>query len=232
LLGNVVGAHAYASGKALHVSGISARGDTLVIRLLRPAGDLPALLALPSFCAVPAQLPTVPHGLPYPVPSAGPYYLADRSTDVFVLKPNPNYHGPRPRRLDAIVYRFGVEPGVAAAGIARGKYDYVQEQAAVLSPGTVTVHSAGRRYRLTATNSTQRLALNTARPSFSDPTVRHAVASALDRPAVPHALDDGVFELPTSSLLPPNLRGAPRPLSPSAPDLPLARRLLRGRHLR
>ena len=54
-----------------------------------------------AFCAVPADLPTVPHGLPYPIPSAGPYYLADRSSDVFVLKPNPNYHGPRPQRLDA-----------------------------------------------------------------------------------------------------------------------------------
>ena len=53
----------------------------------------------------------VPHGLPYPIPSAGPYYLADRSSDVFVLKRNPNYHGPRPRRLDAIVYRTGIDVG-------------------------------------------------------------------------------------------------------------------------
>ena len=96
LLGDIVGAKAYASGRASRVSGIEAHGDTLAIRLLRPAGDLPARLALPSFCAVPAELPTVPHGLPYLIPSAGPYYLADRSADVLVLKPNPNYHGPRP----------------------------------------------------------------------------------------------------------------------------------------
>ena len=107
LLADVVGARAYHAGFTAHVSGVSTRGDTLVIRLVRPATDLPQRLALPFFCAVPANLPTVPHGLPYPIPSAGPYYLADRSSDVFVLKPNPNYHGPRPRRLDAIVYRTG-----------------------------------------------------------------------------------------------------------------------------
>src|SRR5207302_7180568 len=98
---------------------------TLVMHLLRPAGDLPGLLAQPSFCAVPAATPTIPHGLPYPIPSAGPYYLADRSSDVLVLKRNPNYHGPRPRHLDAIVYKFGVESGAAAVGIAGGRYDYV-----------------------------------------------------------------------------------------------------------
>jgi len=71
VLGDIVGAQAYASGKSPHVSGVSAHGDTLVIRLRHPAGDLPARLSLPSFCAVPADLPTVPHGLPYPIPSAG-----------------------------------------------------------------------------------------------------------------------------------------------------------------
>ena len=38
-----------------------------------------------------------------------------------MLKPNPNYHGTRPQRLDAIVYKVGIEPGVAAAGIAAAR---------------------------------------------------------------------------------------------------------------
>ena len=135
VLGDIVGADAYAAGKSPHVSGVSAHGDTLVIHLRRPAGDLPARLSLPSFCAVPADLPTVPHGLPYPIPSAGPYYLADRSRDVFVLKPNPNYHGPRPRRLDAIVYKVGIEPGVGGGRDRRsGTFDYVASQDAAPRP--------------------------------------------------------------------------------------------------
>jgi DNA-binding SARP family transcriptional activator/ABC-type transport system substrate-binding protein len=229
LLGDVVGAEAYASGRAAHVSGISAHGETLVIRLRHPAGDLPARLSLPSFCAVPADLPIVPHGLPYPVPSAGPYYLADRSQDVLVLAPNPNYHGPRPRRLDAIVYKVGIEPGVAAVGLERGRFDYLASRAAVLSPGTVAARSAGRRYRLVANNWTARLALNTARPAFSDQAVRRAVAYALDRHRLARALVGGDFQLPTSALLPPNLRGSARAVYPLRPDLPRARDLMGGR---
>src|SRR4029079_10473010 len=53
VLENVVGAHAYMTGRAEHISGVVAHGDTLSIRLLRPAPDLPARLALPFFCAVP-----------------------------------------------------------------------------------------------------------------------------------------------------------------------------------
>jgi DNA-binding SARP family transcriptional activator/streptogramin lyase len=228
-LGDIVGAEAYASGKAPHVSGVSAHGDTLVIRLRHAAGDLPARLSLPAFCAVPADLPTVPHGLPYPIPSAGPYYLADRSQDVVVLRPNPNYHGARPRRLDAIVYKIGIEPGTAALGIGRGRFDYLTSQDAVLSPGTVAARSAGRRYRLVANNWTERLALNTARPAFSDEAVRRAVAYALDRRLAARALAGGDFQLPTSALLPPNLRGSARPVYPLRPDLRLARRLMHGR---
>lgn len=231
LLGDVVGAKAYATGKAQRVSGISARGDTLVIHLRRAASDLPARLALPTFCAVPADLPTVPHGLPYPIPSAGPYYLADRSSNVLVLKQNPNYHGPRPRRLDAIVYKIGIDPGAAAAGVARDRFDYVASQDAVLSPATVAARSAGRRYRLIANNWTQRLALNTARPAFSDEAVRHAVAYALDRRKLAHALTGGVYQLPTSALLPPNLRGGGRTPFRLTAELRAARRLMRGRHV-
>ena len=52
---DVVGAAAYNAGKASHISGVSVRGDALVIRLAKPAPDLPARLARPAFCAVPAR---------------------------------------------------------------------------------------------------------------------------------------------------------------------------------
>jgi DNA-binding SARP family transcriptional activator/ABC-type transport system substrate-binding protein len=232
VLGDIVGAEAYSAGAAPHVSGISARDGTLVIRLLHPAGDLPARLSLPAFCAVPADLPTVPHGLPYPIPSAGPYYLAARSSNVFVLKPNPNYHGKRPRRLDAIVYKTGIDPGAAAAGIARGTIDYIAVQDAALAPDTVSARAAGARYRLTANNWTERLALNTSKPPFSDASRRRAVALALDRRQLAQALVGGDFQLPTSALLPPDLRAFQQPAYPLRPDLLLARRLMAGRHFR
>jgi ABC-type transport system substrate-binding protein len=231
-LSDVVGAKAFVTGRAAHVSGVTANGDLLVIRLLRPAGDLPTRLAQPPFCAVPADLSTVAYGLPAPIRTAGPYYLADRSRDVLVLKPNPNYHGQRPQKLDAIVYRTGVETGVAATQVVRGKVDYVRERDPALAPDTLVARAGKSRYRLTANNSTDGLALNTSRPLFADARLRRAVELALDRSVLAHALDGGVFELPTTRLLPPNLAG---PQSGSGSrlggDLRTARKLMGGRHV-
>ena len=102
VLPDVVGAAAYNAGRASHISGLSVEGNTLVVRLLRPAADLPTRLALPLFCAVPAKLPVVAKGLDGPIPSAGPYYLADRAYNVWLLKRNPNYHGRRPQLRDPV----------------------------------------------------------------------------------------------------------------------------------
>ena len=227
LFSSIVGANAFAAGKAAHISGVSAHGDTLVIRLVRPTPDLPRLLALPWFCAVPAGLPTV--GLPYPIPTAGPYYLAARSADVVVLKPNPNYHGPRPHRLDAIVYRFNVDVAHAVAAVAKGTVDYVEEQDPALAPKTAAARAARSRYRQTANDWTESLVLNARRPLFSDVRLRRAVAYAIDRRGLAAAI--GVS--PTSHVLPPNFPGFDAgPDVPLRPDLRTARALAGGRQRR
>jgi len=101
---DIAGVDAYRAGRARHVAGIRAHGDTLRIKLEAPAPDFPARMALPYFCAVPVRTPIVPNGLEEPIPSAGPYYLAEHIEEVVaVVKRNPNYPGPRPQRLDAIV---------------------------------------------------------------------------------------------------------------------------------
>src|SRR5207247_412668 len=72
---DLVGFQAYESGRADHIAGVTANGDKLTVTLVRPAGDLPARMALPSFCAVPVGTPIAAKGLPK-VPTAGPYYVA------------------------------------------------------------------------------------------------------------------------------------------------------------
>jgi DNA-binding SARP family transcriptional activator len=229
VLPEVVGARAFHAGKAAHVTGVSAHGDMLVIRVVKPAPDLPTRLALPGFCAVPANLPTVLHGIPYPIPTAGPYYLADRSANVVVLKPNPNYHGPRPHGLDAIVYQMNVDVGEAVAQLAQGKVDYVQEVDPTLAPSTAAARAAGPRYRLTPDKWTAGLVLNARRPLFADARMRRAVAYALDRRTLAAGL--GVFAVPTSHVLPPNLPGFDDgPGYSLNSDLRRARRLAGGRH--
>jgi DNA-binding SARP family transcriptional activator/ABC-type transport system substrate-binding protein/streptogramin lyase len=208
LLADVVGARAYRAGRAPHVSGVTAHGDRLVIRLVRPARDLPARLALPSLCAVPVRTPVVPGGIEAPIPSAGPYYIAARADNVVVLKPNPNYGGSRPRRLDAIVYEWGLDLGVATARLARGKIDYVAGRDPALAPDTQAARDAGRRYSRTTINWTRLLALNTHRPLFADARVRRAVALAIDRSALARSLDVGaVGAIATSHILPTNFMG-------------------------
>ena len=229
--GNVAGSAAYHAGRTAHISGVSVEGDTLVIRLLRPDADLPRFLARAALCAVPDGTPMIDGGLPGPLPSAGPYYLAARSSDAVVLKRNPNYHGPRPHAVDAIVYRLGVPLGTALAQLARGEVDYVEEEDdPLIFPASAAARAAGTRYRLTPKDSTAGLALNTRRPLFSDPRLRLAVAYAIDRRALAAAAG-GPDGIPTSSVAPPSRPGSV-PVFSLRPDRARARALAGERHTR
>jgi DNA-binding SARP family transcriptional activator/ABC-type transport system substrate-binding protein len=225
-LDNIVGADAYHAGKSPHVSGITARGDELVIRLRKPAPEFPWLAALS--CAVPVDTPVVPYGLETPVASAGPYYLAAYTGSVAVLKPNPNYGGTRPQHLDAIVYRMGVAPGDAAAQIEAGTLDYyLESQRPTLTAETPAAREAGNRYRVTPDGSagTHFLAFNwDTRPLFADIRMRRAVQYVLDRSKVPR---------PATRIASPRSPGYDEtPLYPVRGDGATARELAGGRKAR
>ena len=107
-LADVVGARAYMSGKATHITGVVASGDTLTIRLLAPAPDFLSRLALPAFCAVPTNTPIKPNGVRV-IPSAGPYYVQSYTPrQGVVLVRNPNYHGSRPHHFARIEFKVGI----------------------------------------------------------------------------------------------------------------------------
>jgi DNA-binding SARP family transcriptional activator/ABC-type oligopeptide transport system substrate-binding subunit/streptogramin lyase len=226
---NIVGATDYHRGGSRHISGISARGNTLVIRFYQPHPEMPWLAALS--CAVPVPTPVVRNGLDTPVPSAGPYYLAEHTKSYAVLKRNPNYGGSRPQHVDAIVFRFNVPPGLAAAQIAKGKLDYfLESQTATLTPVTAAARSARGRYLLTpdAGSSTAFLAFNTGRRLFSDISMRRAVQYALDRREL--AAADPAGGVPATRLLHPKLPGfTAAPLYPLNGDVRMARKLAAGR---
>ena len=99
---DIVGMSAYRTGKAHQISGITARGDTLAIRLVAPRPDLVARLTEPPTCAVPSDTPLDPNGV-RTLPSAGPYYLQSFTFGkAVVLLRNPNYHGSRPHQFERI----------------------------------------------------------------------------------------------------------------------------------
>lgn len=185
---------------------------TLTITLLRPAADFPERIALSYFCRVPVGTPIIPNGLWEPIPSAGPYYLSGNIGGVVaVLRRNPYYHGSRPHRLAAIVYREQPRTGAAVAGVEAGNADYVAEQDPALAPGTAIARQFGqpaagqpRRYFATPLLATDVLAFDTGHGLFADPRMRQAVNYALDRPALAAALGD----LAAGNYLPPGMPGS------------------------
>ena len=232
----------FAADLGRQIASVSARGNTLTLRLKRPAPTIVSLLAVPFFCAVPPNTPITPKGA-NEVPSAGPYYVAayvpGRS---LVLRRNPNYAGPRPSRLAEIRYRTATPPKRAVVEVEAGRADYVE-----LNPPTEPGVSAATARRLedrygprsqAARAGRQQVftepapniyyfSFNTRRGPFANVRLRKAVNFAIDRRAL--ALHTGVGEVgrPTDQHIPPGLPGfedaAIYPLG--GPDLTAARRL-------
>jgi hypothetical protein len=224
VVGDIAGVAAYHTGKAAHISGVAVAGDRLSITLRRPAGDLPARMAMPFFCATPPGTPVAPGGLDRPIPSAGPYYVASSVAGQTVLLRNPNYHGTRPRRPGRIVYASGTSAEQAIVLVDRGGAEYVPYDfdpqgplaaggalARAYGTGSAAAARGDKRYYASPATGLDLLAFNTRHGPFTDPHLRRAAAAALDRRAMA-----GVWnEIPITKLVPDGvLSGAGAPIAP------------------
>lgn len=247
-LSDVVGETAFTAGKAPHIAGISAHGDTLTVRLLQPQPDFLARLAEPAFCPVPTNTPVDPKGVV--APAAGPYYVAvyDPGKHI-IVKRNPNYHGSRPHRLAEFDFVIGVAPDTSVQQIERGRADYVADGlsqkanealAKRFGPGSAAARAGRQQYFVDRFLSIRRLSLNTTRPPFSDPKLRRAVNYAIDRPALVAVrvhYQPGVTPPPGSvadAYLPVGVPGYPTThvYPVHGPDLAAARKLVGHRRYR
>lgn len=245
IMGDIVGADDFNAGRSRRLSGVSAKGDTLVIELTEPAPDLLARLASSYVCAVPPDTPIRAAGIDA-VPSAGPYYVASHIPEQsLVLRRNPGYNGPRPQGVEEIQYEIGVgaEPGVA--DVEAGRADYVALDPLTLSatPGVSTqaVRELARRYGPDSeaaraghqqlftqpTLSIYYFLFNTRRGVFADPKLRKAVNYAIDRRALAEYTGVGQGGRPTDQYIPQGMPGfedaVTYPLG--GPDIATARRL-------
>jgi len=247
---NVEGFAAFRSGKARHISGLRVDGNRLSITLTTPSADFLQQLANSALCPVPRDTPRLPGAAnqkvganAYTIPSAGPYYVADwRNNKYVILKRNPFYHGTRPHRLDEIALREGVDVGAALDLIRHGGWDGIVSSGHAsseitdprLDPGGALAKQYGNgppsrlHYVPVPLAHTTYIVLNAVSGPLADPTVRRAIAFAVDRTAIAPIWDS----TPTDQLLPPVVGGFhDRNLYPLHPDLAKARALMHGRRL-
>ena len=233
-LDDIVGAKAMHEGKADTVSGVVARGNTLTIRLRKPAADFPTRVG--TLCVVPASMRIDPEGASAPIPSAAPYYISEYLPgERIVLERNRHYTGGRPHHVDRIVAFHGGTGEDVLDRIERGELDY-----GYLAPGAFGERATElvRKYRLDKSRlfsspalNLRTFVLNTSRPLFrNNPKLRQAVNFAVDRRQL--IRERGSYSsYPTDQYLPPFLPGFrnERIYPREGPDLARAKALAKGR---
>jgi ABC-type transport system substrate-binding protein len=156
-----------------------------------------------------------------------------------VLRRNPGYPGPRPRRLKEIEVTIGTTPARAVAEVEAGRADYVPRvprgaQARLMArygPGSRAAASGRQRYFSGTSPVAQGWLLNPRRSLFARAAMRRAVNYAIDRRALArHPIPDSLAGRPTDQQIPPGWPGfrdaTIYPLG--GPDLATARRLAGG----
>jgi ABC-type oligopeptide transport system substrate-binding subunit len=207
-LHDVVGADARNAGRASSVSGVTAKGQTLTVRLTRNNPTFLAEIAMPFFAAVKPNMPINPKGENV-YPSAGPYRIVSRDVGrQVVLERNRFYRGSRPQNPDRIVITVLTDQAQSFLQTKAGQVDY---DMGGLPPtahqelfNTYGVNKS--RYFVNPGVNVFYLALNTSRPAFSAVSNRKAANHAIDRPALVRV--GGLLAgKRTDQILPPSMRG-------------------------
>ncbi len=185
LQGMIVGGDAFLNGKAQTISGVTAKGNTLTVKLTKPNATFVSIMSMQWFTAVKANMPYSSSGLNV-YPAAGPYYIASRDPGRnTVLKRNPYYKGDRPANPDQIVFTPNVDPDQSLLQVKAGQSDLdiigVPPTAAADLGKTYGVNKS--HFFVGATSCVDYMGMNTVRAPFDNVAVRKAVNWAIDRPA-------------------------------------------------
>ncbi len=210
---DIVGAGRVLAGKATHAAGVVARGNTLVVRLARPAPDFPHRTASTFFCAVKPTLPIDPEGVGA-VPAAGPYFVAEyRRGERVVLLRNRFYGGRRPHHVDGFEADLrAASPQEVLRRVDRGEADWGHTLSGIYfdpALGLVDKYgiNRGTQLYLRPGLTLRMLAFNSSRPLFRDnASLRKAVNLALNRRALVNTGGSHVSR-PTDQYLPSILPG-------------------------
>ena len=217
-LSNIVGAQDKLDGKASAVSGVTAKGNKLSIKLLKPDASFLAQLAMPFFCSLPTNTPNDPKGVTTPA-AAGPYYVkefkAGESGSIVLVK-NPNYKGSRPQNWNKIQFKFGVSDEAKLLQVKSNQADYAidgvpaseyQGLWATSGPTSKAGKSGKQSFFVNKEIGTSYLALNNDRPLIKgNANLRKAINFAIDRPNL--IRQGGAYSgSATDQILPPGMAG-------------------------
>jgi peptide/nickel transport system substrate-binding protein len=182
---DIVGAKAFLDGKAAHISGISAKGNTLTFHLTSANATFVSILSMQWFTPVKPNTPYTSTGLNV-YPAAGPYYIASRDPGrSTVLKRNPYYKGDRPANPDQIVFTPNVNVDQSLLQVKAGQADMdLIDVPATATAGLGQQYGVNKgRFWVGPTSCVSYMAMNNARPPFNQVNMRKAVEYAIDRPA-------------------------------------------------
>ena len=208
---DVVGADERNEGKAGSVSGVSARGQVLTIRLERANPTFLAEIAMPFFAAVKPDMAIDAKGISV-YPSAGPYRIVSRQVgSQVVLERNRFYRGNRPANPDRILITTNTDVNQSLLQVRAGQVDYDQYGLPPTAHDDISrefgVRKGGNgRYFVNTGINTTYLALNTSRPALRKVNLRKAINHAIDRPALLRVAGKFAGKR-TDQILPPNMQG-------------------------
>lgn len=181
----IVGGSAFVDGKSASLTGVTAKGQTLTVKLTKADPTFVSMLAMQWYTAVKADTPFTDKGLD-DYPSAGPYYIKSRDIGKsLLLVRNPNYKGDRPANPDQIVFTVNVDVNQSLLQVKAGQSDLT------LGLPTTSHDELGKefgvnkgRYFVGSETCVLYWALNTSRAPFSSVAARKAANWAIDRPAL------------------------------------------------
>jgi ABC-type oligopeptide transport system substrate-binding subunit len=214
------------------VTGVRVSGKHLIVDLERPSPDFLARVAMPFFCAIPTNLPHDPNGVLAP-PSAGPYYVADRTPNrTITIKKNPYYKGKRPHNVAEIVYTPGVSQEAIRLRVEHGDSDYAAGGVPAPAYGDLAQKYGINKgqFHVRPRLNTFYFAFNNDRPIFKgNLRLRRAINFAIDRKAI-LAQNGYLAGKRTDQVLPPGMAGfKDADLYPlKAPNLKAARKWAQG----
>jgi len=224
------GAHATAK----HISGISAKGLTLVFHLTKANSTFVPILGLPWFGAVKPNMPYSknPNGV-LTYPSAGPYYIAvNQPQRLAVLKRNKYYHGMLEHNPNQIVVNENNGSGEAQVlQIEKGQFDLDYGQVPSDQVSTVAKKYGGAnksQFHVGPTTCITWASLNTQRAPTNNASVRKALSYALGRSPIVKLLGPYAGR-PADQFLVPGIPGYKKlNIYPNFPDFAKARKVGAG----